>query len=99
MLCMVNGPRIAGLSSYYDCATAEYALSQALDVDQLAMSARLQGETGHLKIELHSFPCWYIGVSRGASQAVDVSSTRAILVRDASIPTAYKISIGLSTTS
>ena len=98
MLRMVNEPRITGSSSYYDRATAEYAMSQALDANEPAIAAWLQGSAGRLKIEhSHPFPVG-ISVSRGASRAVDVSSTRAILVRDASMPTGYKILTGFPTT-
>ncbi|WUR12420.1 DUF4214 domain-containing protein [[Empedobacter] haloabium] len=95
---LANEPRIIGSSSYYDRGIAENAVSQALDANQTAISTWLNGSAGRLRID-HTLPNPVgISVSRGATSAIDVNSTRTILVRDPSMPTGYKILTGFPTT-
>lgn len=95
---LANEPRISGSSSYYDRGIAENAVSQALDANQTAISTWLNGSAGRLRID-HTLPNPVgISVSRGATSAIDVNSTRTILVRDPSMPTGYKILTGFPTT-
>jgi hypothetical protein len=95
---LANEPKISGSSSYYDRAMAENAVSQALDANQSAISTWLNGSAGRLRIDYTLPDPVGISVSRGATSAIDVNSTRTILVRDPSMPTGYKILTGFPTT-
>lgn len=95
---LANEPKISGSSSYYDRAMAENAVSQALDANQSAISTCLKGSAGRLRIDYTLPNPVGISVSRGATSAIDVNSTRTILVRDPSMPTGYKILTGFPTT-
>lgn len=94
---LANDPKISGSSSYYDRAIAESAVSQALDANQSAISNWLNGSAGRLRIDYTLPDPVGISVSRGATNAIDVSSNRIILVRDPSMPTGYKILTGFPT--
>jgi hypothetical protein len=80
-----NEPKISGSSSYYDRAMAENAVSQALDANQSAISTWLNGSAGRPRIDYTLPDPVGISVSRGATSAIDVNSTRTILVRDPSM--------------
>lgn len=58
------------------------------------ISKWLAGSSGRLKIDYTGQNAVGISVARGANGAVDVSSTRLILVRDANMPTGYRIQTG-----
>ena len=94
---LANEPNITGSSSYFDRAMAESAVSQALDANQSVIANWLNGSVNRLRIDYTLPDPVGISVSRGASGAVDVNSTRAILVRDPSMPTGYKILTGFPT--
>ncbi|WP_152969166.1 RNase A-like domain-containing protein [Amantichitinum ursilacus] len=94
---LTNEPKISGSSSFYDRATAESAVSQALDANQTTISDWLNGTSGRLRIDYTLPDPVGISVSRGATGAVDVNSSRIILVRDPSMPTGYKILTGFPT--
>ena len=90
-------PKITGSSSFYDRATAEGAVSNLLDAKHAEIGQWLSGSTNRLRLD-HTFsePVG-ISVSRGASGAIDVSSSRVILVRDPSFSTGYRILTGYPT--
>ena len=90
-------PRISGSSSFYDRATAENAISEALDARQTDISNWLSGSSGRFRLDYSGSDLTGISVSRGSTNAVDVGSVRVILVRDASAPTGYKILTGFPT--
>jgi filamentous hemagglutinin len=94
---LANEPKISGSSSFYDRATAENAVSQALDAHQTTISDWLNGTSGRLRIDYTLPDPVGISVSRGATSAVDVNSSRIILVRDPSMRTGYKILTGFPT--
>ena len=91
-------PRITGSSTFHNRASAESAVSQILDVKQPEITRWLSGSSNRLRLDHTLSESVGITVSRGASQAVDVSSSRVILVRDASLPTGYRIQTGFPTT-
>lgn len=94
---LVAQVNISGSSSFYNRAIAESAVSQALDVNQVALTNWLSGSTPRLRID-HIFPD-NVGISviRGATSATNVNAARIILVRDPSMPTGYKILTGFPT--
>ncbi|UCV04243.1 RNase A-like domain-containing protein [Dechloromonas denitrificans] len=94
---LANEPKISGSSSFYDRATAENALSQTLDVNQSVVQNWLNGTSNRLRLDYSSSSPVGISVTRGAAGAVDASSARAILLRDPSMPTGYKILTGFPT--
>lgn len=50
-------PKITGSSSFYDRATAESAMSQALDANKRTISDWLNGSAGRLRLDLSSLVC------------------------------------------
>lgn len=95
---LANEPKISGSSSFYNRTTAENAVSQILDANQMKITDWLNGSSGRLRLD-YSFPS-PIGISviRGATSANDVGSARVILGRDSSMPLGYKIITGFPTT-
>lgn len=87
-------PDISGSSSFHDRAAAEHAVSQTLDANQAKISDWLGGNKPRLRLDYTFTDPVGISVSRGATGAVDASSARVILVRDASMPTGYRILTG-----
>nr|WP_256470280.1 RNase A-like domain-containing protein [Luteibacter flocculans] len=91
-------PNISGSSSFYNRAAAENAVSQTIDANQKAVTNWLNnGSSGRLRLDYSLSDPVGISVSRGATSALDVNSVRMILVRDASMPTGYKILTGFPT--
>ncbi|HZF41809.1 MAG TPA: RNase A-like domain-containing protein [Sphingomonadaceae bacterium] len=90
-------PKITGSSSFYDRAGAESAVSNALDANAGNISRWLSGSSGRLRIDHTGGSPIGISVTRGASGAVDVNSTRLILVRNPSMSTGYHIRTGFPT--
>jgi RHS repeat-associated protein len=95
---LANEPKISGSSSFYNRTTAENAVSQILDANQMKITDWLNGSSGRLRLD-YSFPS-PIGISviRGATSANDVGSARVILGRDSSMPLGYKIITGFPAT-
>ncbi|WP_152680351.1 RNase A-like domain-containing protein [Chromobacterium subtsugae] len=91
---LANEPQISGSSSFYDRATAESAVSDALDANQATITDWLNGSSGRLRIDYSQSDPIGISVSRGATGAIDVSGSRIILVRNPSMPTGYNILTG-----
>jgi filamentous hemagglutinin len=81
-------------SSFYDQTTAERAIADLLDANAAEISNWLSSPKG--KMTLHHTGQNPVGiyVKRGDTSAVDVNSTRAILIRNPSMPTGYHILTG-----
>jgi hypothetical protein len=95
---LVNEPKIGGSSSFYDRATAENAISQLMDAKQFDISTWLSGTSNRLRIDTQLPSPVGISVARGATNAVNASAVKAVLVRDPSMSTGYKILTGFPTT-
>ncbi|MDR0781276.1 MAG: hypothetical protein LBF16_11380, partial [Pseudomonadales bacterium] len=90
-------PGITGSSSFYNRTAAEAAVSNTLDANASNISTWLSGSSGRLRIDYVSPNPVGISISRDVSNAIDVSSTRIILVRDPSLATGYRIQTGFPT--
>jgi hypothetical protein len=87
-------PHISGSSSFYNRATAEEAVSRALTAKQTEINAFLASPKTKTAIEYQASYNVGISVTRGATNAIDTSSLRLILVRDASQQNGFKILTG-----
>ena len=92
-----SNSRITGASSFTNRATAEYAVSAALDANQVAIRGFLSGGSNRLVINHSLSSPVGISVSRGATSAAPASNVRVVLQRDASLSTGYRIVTGFPT--
>jgi hypothetical protein len=94
---LVNEPNITGSSSFYDRATAESAISKALDARQGDVGTWLATSKPQMKLEYALQSPVGISVDRGMTSAVDRSGLRLILRRDPAMPAGYRIHTGFPT--
>jgi hypothetical protein len=87
-------PKITGSSSFFDRASAEKAVSQTLSSRNADIQAWLSGEGKKLQLDHRLLTPVGITVSKGANSAVQTNNLRVVLVRDAKMPTGYKILTG-----
>jgi len=86
--------RISGSSSFPNLATAESAISSAINARSAQIQAFLSGNQTRTVIN-HTLPnSTGVHVSRGASSGTAVNSVRVVLERDVSLQTGYRIVTG-----
>jgi YD repeat-containing protein len=92
-------PNISAASSFTDRATAEAAVSDALDANSTKISNWLAGSGPRLVIDSTSSSGDAVGitVARGSTTAVDASSYTVVLLRSTALPTGYRILTGYPT--
>jgi filamentous hemagglutinin len=87
-------PNITAASSFPDRATAERAVSSALDANTASISQFLNGTGGRLVINHNvGSPVGNV-MSRGATTSAPSSNVRVVIQRDATMPTGYRIVTG-----
>ena len=87
-------PNIKAASSFPDLATAERAVSSALDANAANIYQFLNGTGGRLAINHNvGSPVGNV-MSRGATTSAPSSNVRVIIQRDATMPTGYRIATG-----
>jgi filamentous hemagglutinin len=87
-------PNINAASSFPDRATAERAVSSALNANAASISQFLNGSGGRLVIDHNlASPIGHV-MSRGSTTSVQSSNVRIVIQRDASMPTGYRIVTG-----
>jgi len=91
---LADEPKISGSSSFYDRATAEWAISETLDAKQADIAAWLSTSKPQMPITYTLPDNVGITVVRGSSGAVDTSGLRLILRRDPTMPMGYRIHTG-----
>jgi filamentous hemagglutinin len=94
---LASESKISGSSSFYDRALAERSMSEALEANSSKISKWLSGSNSRLPIEYTAPYSLGISVPRGATNAVDASSLKAILIRDSSLTTGFRIQTGYPT--
>ncbi len=87
-------PKITGSSSFYDRATAEAAISHALDVNMADINAWLSTSKPQMVLEHTLSDNTGIIVHRGMSDAIDTPSLRLILRKDPNMPSGFRIHTG-----
>ncbi|WUR15025.1 DUF4214 domain-containing protein [[Empedobacter] haloabium] len=87
-------PKITGSSSFYNRATAEVAISDALDVNQARINAWLGTSKPQMILEHTFMDNAGLTIQRGMTNAVDTSSLRLILRQDTSMPSGFRIHTG-----
>lgn len=91
---LASEPKISGSSSFFDRAIAERAVAETLDANSGKISAWLASKSNRIGVD-HTFGSLVgITVQRGASSASEVNSVYLRLVRDANLPTGYRIQAG-----
>ena len=84
-------PRIPAASAFYDRATAESVISDALDANQAGIANWING-TGR-SYTIPATGTDYIGqsIARGSTSPIDVTDSLIVLRRDPSMPMGYRI--------
>ncbi|WP_425518848.1 RNase A-like domain-containing protein, partial [Pseudomonas lijiangensis] len=86
---------ISSASRFADRATAEAAVSAAVDANQATINSYLSsGTKGYLAIEYSSSIPVGTTLVRGASSTTPASEVRVVIARDSSMSTGYKIITG-----
>ncbi|GAA3105046.1 hypothetical protein GCM10010520_57410 [Rhizobium viscosum] len=87
-------PNVTAASSFPDCATAERAVSSALDANTPNISQFLSGSNNRLIINHNvGSPVGNV-LTRGSATSVPSSNVRVVIQRDPTMPTGYKIITG-----
>jgi len=87
-------PNISAASTFSDRATAERALSSALDANNTKISDFLSGSSNRLVINHNSGTKVGNVMARGSTTSVPSSNVRVVIQREPSMPTGYKIITG-----
>lgn len=90
-------PNITAASSFPNRATAENAVSSALDANSTRINDFLSGSTNRLVLNHDTGSVVGSVVQRGSTTPVSSTSVRVVLQRDASMPTGYRIVTGFPT--
>jgi len=86
---------VFSVSTFADRATAETAVSAAIDSNQSAIQNYLAGNSnGYLAIEYTSPTPVGMSLSRGASSSVPVDNVRVVIAKDPTMSTGYRIVTG-----
>jgi hypothetical protein len=91
---LANEPKISGSSSFYDRATAEKAISEALDANRSDISSWLSGNKPQMTVTYAAPENIGITLPRGASSGMDTAKLKLILRRDPSTSIGYRIQTG-----
>lgn len=89
-----NEPRISGSSSFYDHATAETTVKNAVRQNQPQISRWLGSQSARHVIVYKSAQPVGLAIQRGQQKATPVNSARIILQRDQRMPNGYRIVTG-----
>lgn len=87
-------PGIAAASSFFDKATAEAAISEALKANQAKIDDWMKTPSKKLLLAYTSPTPVGVSVLGGASDAVEASKVQAVLIKDATMPSGYRILTG-----
>jgi filamentous hemagglutinin len=86
---------VSAASTFADRATAETAVSAAIDANQSAIQSYLSGSSnGYLAIEYTSPTPVGTSLSRGATSSTPVNNVRVVITKDPTLPTGYRIVTG-----
>jgi len=90
-------PNISAASSFPNRATAETAVSSALDANSNRINGFLTGSRNRLVLDHDTGSVIGSVVQRGSTTPVSTTNVRVVLQRDASMPTGYRIVTGFPT--
>ncbi len=90
-------PNITAASSFPNRATAENAVSSALDANTARINDFLNGSSNRLVLNHDTGSVVGSVVQRGSTTPVSSTNVRVVLQRDASMPTGYRIVTGFPT--
>jgi len=94
---LATDPKISGSSSFYNRATAESAIAQSLDANQIQINKWLGGSLRDLKIENTLSENIGVTMSKSSANAIDTPNLRLILRRDPTMSNGYRIQTGFPT--